>query len=432
MQLTDVDRRMLDGSEGRLVAEAMKFLVRFGEVYGAKRMIPIDYAYVYIDCIDSWGSGDLSENLLQEALAAGVKCKVPTTTWVSGREIDAARYADLEITKGVLDELDKESRIGKAFGMTHIDTCAPYLISDLSVPAFGAHIASIESSAVVYYNTAMGVRTNRDGITAFFASLTGRYPEFGMHLTENRRGQHLVKVLTEMRNTADYSALGFLLGKKCGLDIPVIEGLPRLSTLEMQCLCAALAVGGAVSLAHIVGVTPEAPTREAAFGGRSPEQTWEIRRSDLDQVYERFTSSSDKVDFISLGCPHASIHDLMKYAERFRGRRVAPGVRVWLTSSPQALHTAAAGGELKILQEAGVTILTTCPIVNPGAPGPLHTFHNPEFSIGNFATNSMKLLYYSRNCLRPGKTFFGSTDQCIEAAILGRWVGDPEPSSGGG
>lgn len=422
MKLTDGDKRMLDGGEGRLAAEAMKFLVNLGKAFDAEAMIDIGYAYVYIDCIDQWGSGELSANLLEEALAQGVRCKVPTSTWVSGREVDATLYPTIGITGDKFVELEKESRIGKRLGMIHIDTCAPYVVGDPPMPPFGAHIASIESSAVAYFNTAMGVRTNRDGISAFFAAITGRYPNFGMHLDVNRRGKFLFDVQTPMRNSADYSALGFWVGQKCGLDVPVLRGLGPPTLEQMQCLISALAVGGGVSMAHLVGITPEAPTEAAAFGGTKPQETFTFTRRDLTDIYDQFTSADDKVDFICLGCPHASIHDLRRYADRFRGKKVAEGVTVWIFSAAQNIYLAQAGGELDDLKNAGVQVLITCPMVSPGTPGPFHTFHNPQYSIGNFATNSMKLLYYSRNCLRPGKAFFGSTDDCIEAAIRGRWV----------
>ncbi|HUV39439.1 MAG TPA: aconitase X, partial [Planctomycetota bacterium] len=424
MRLTDSDRRMLDGGEGRLIAEAMRFLVRLGEAFDAAGMIDLDYAYVYIDCMEEWGSGELSQDLLSEGLAAGVRCRIPTTTWVSGRELDDALYGVLGIGERELAALAKESEIGRRLGMVHVDTCAPYLMSDLGTPAFGAHVASIESSAVAYFNTAMGVRTNRDGISAFFAALTGRYPAFGMHLDANRRGTLLFDVTAPMRHSADYSALGYVIGKRSGLAVPVIRGVGRMSIEEMQCLTSALAVGGAVSLAHVVGVTPEAPTLEAATGGRAPVETFEVAARDIRDVYDAFSSPADTVDFVCLGCPHASIHDLKRYAERFRGSHVAAGVTVWLMTAPQNIRLARESGELDDLTRAGVHVLMTCPMVNPGVPGPFHTFHHPDYSIGNFATNSMKLLYYSRNCLRPRKTFFGSTEQCIRSALSGRWVSD--------
>ena len=422
MLLTDQDQRMLDGSQGRLVAESMRFLVRLGEAFDADRMIDIQYAYVYMSCLDSWGSGDFSENLLEEGLACGTRCKVPTTTWVPGREVDERLYDYLGITGDQLAALDKEVRIGKGLGMIHVDTCTPHLIGDVGTPAFGAHIASVESSAVTYFNTALGARCNRDGLSAFFASITGRYPNFGLHRDENRRGTLLFNVQAPMRHSADYSALGFLIGKKSGLQVPVIAGVGRMSVEEMQCLTSALAVGGAVALAHVVGQTPEAPTLDAALQGAKPKQTFEITSKDIAATYQQFSSEPDTIDFICLGCPHASIHDLRKYAEKLRGKKVAAGVTVWLMSSPQNIFLARRGGELQTIEDSGVRVLTTCPMLNPGVPGPFHTFRNPDYSIGNFATNSMKLLYYSRNCIRPRKTFFGSTQDCLDAAVAGRWL----------
>jgi predicted aconitase len=116
-----------------------------------------------------------------------------------------------------------------------------------------------------------------------------------------------------------------------------------------------------------------------------------------------------------------SIHDIRKYSELLKGKKVRSNVTVWLMSSAQNIYLAKQEGYIDILEQAGVTVLTTCPINNPGIPGPNHTSINKEYSIGNFATNSMKLLYYSRNSFRPKKTFFGSTEQCIQAAVSGTW-----------
>ncbi len=417
--LNENDQKMLNGDEGPLVKEAMRFLVQLGETFGAKRMIDLEYAYVYIDGMgSSWGAGELSQDILAEAIDSGLQVKIPTTTWVSGREMDESLYPKLGITGDILDELDAESQIGKKLGMIHIDTCSPYIVSDFQ---YGAHIASIESSAVTFLNSFKGVKTNRDGISAFYGALTGRYPEFGMHITENRRGTHLFNIKHKMRNSADYSALGYLIGQLTGLDVPVLDGPPRMSLEEMQCFSAAIAVGGAVSMAHIIGVTPEAPTLEAAFQGQKPKQTFDINTVDIEAIYDEYSSQADTVDFICLGCPHASMHDIRKYAELFKGKKVAEGVTVWLMTACQNLYLAKTGGELDILKEAGVSLQNNCPMVNPGNPGPNHTFHNPDFSVGHFATNSMKLLYYSQNCIRPTKNFFGSTERCVKAAITGRW-----------
>jgi len=419
MKLTDDDKRKLEGEYGTVIAHAMRFLADLGEAFDAEEMIDLDFAHVYT--IEDYRIPGHDKTLLAEALEENVKCVIPATAWISGFEMDENIYRKISIDDEKREKIQARIEVSRRLGITCINTCAPYIMCDQSTPSFGAHIASIESSAVSYFNSALGIRCNRDGISALFGAFTGRYPNFGMHLDENRKGRHLFKIEAELKNTADYSAAGYHIGEICGLDVPVVANMPRPSTEEMQGFCSALAVSGAVSLAHIVGVTPEAPTEQAAFQGGKPERTYHITNNDLDSVYEKYNSPSDKVDFICLGCPHMSIHDIRKYSELLKGKKVRSNVTVWLMSSVQNIYLAKQEGYIDILEQAGVTVLTTCPINNPGIPGPNHTSINKDYSIGNFATNSMKLLYYSRNSFRPKKTFFGSTEQCIQAAVSGTW-----------
>ena len=412
---------MRDGKFGRLTAEAMDFLIKLGEAYDAENMIDLDYAYVYLVDINSWRKDNNSYDLLEEVIKEKVKCRIPTTSWILGPEIDSELYKKHRYPKESIEQIEKETRICRELGIISINTCTPYLVGDMTIPAFGAHIASIESSAVTYFNSIQGVRCNRDGISAFFASLTGRYPNFGMHLDKNRKGKYLFNIKAELNDSADYSALGYYIGKISGLEVPVLKGVPRSSIEKMQKLCSAMAVGGAVSLAHIIGVTPEAPNEEAAFQGDKPEEVFEITNREIKKVYDEFNSPADKVDFICLGCPHASIHDLKKFAELYNGKKVAKGVTVWIMTAPQNIFLADSCGFLQILKKAGATVLSTCPMVNPGIPGPMHTFTNRTYSAGNFATNSMKLVYYARNCMRPKKTFLGSMEKCIESSISGEF-----------
>ncbi len=422
MELTRTDKEMRDGKFGRLSAEAMDFLIKFGEAYDARNMIDLDYAYVYLADINIWRKNSNSHDLLEEVKKEKVKCRIPTTSWIVGTEIDRGLYVQNCYPQESIDQIDKETEICRELGIICINTCTPYLVGDMATPALGSHIASIESSAVTYFNSIQGTRCNRDGISAFFASLTGRYPNFGMHLDENRKGKYLFDIKAELNDSADYSALGYYIGKVSGLDVPVLKGLGRPSVEEAQKLCSAMAVGGAVSLAHIIGVTPEAPNEEAAFHGDRPVEIFKVTNKEIETVYDEFHSSVDDIHFVCLGCPHASIHDLKKYAELYDGRRVADNVTVWVMTAPQNIFLAESCGFSRILKNAGVTLLSTCPMVNPGTPGPIHTFTNREYSVGNFATNSMKLVYYARNCMRPGKTFLGRAEKCVESSISGKWL----------
>jgi predicted aconitase len=110
-------------------------------------------------------------------------------------------------------------------------SCTPYLMGYL--PPKGSHIASIETSAVIYFNSVLGARSNRDGPFAIYAALTGKYPACGYHLDQDRKGSHLVRVEAGLNSPTDYGALGLCIGDRVGGGVPVITGLrsPRQEDL---------------------------------------------------------------------------------------------------------------------------------------------------------------------------------------------------------
>jgi predicted aconitase len=141
------------------------------------------------------------------------------------------------------------------------------LLLRLSSP-FGESVAWAESSAVVFINSVLGARDNREGgPSALAAGLCGRTPHHGFHLSENRKGDILFKVTAKPQNIADYGALGSYVGKMVGEKIPVFENLGHPSLEQLVYFGSALASSGGVALYHAVGLTPEAPTVEAVLGG---------------------------------------------------------------------------------------------------------------------------------------------------------------------
>ena len=149
-------------------------------------------------------------------------------------------------------------------------SCVPYYCG--FVPRYQEHIAWSESSAVVFTNSVLGARDNREGGPSALASgLTGRTPLYGLHLDENRKGDVLFKVSAPLTNLADYGALGSYVGRMIGTRVPVFEGIQGPAIEDLVYLGAALASSGGVAIFHAVGVTPEAPTVEAAFGDKKYE-----------------------------------------------------------------------------------------------------------------------------------------------------------------
>jgi predicted aconitase len=225
-----------------------------------------------------------------------------------------------------------------------------------------------ESNAVAYANTVIGARTNRYADFLDVAcALTGRAPAFGLHLDGPRRGQVLVDlagVPAGLRaHPSLYPVLGYHVGAVAGARVPVLDGVPRaVRAVDLKAFCAAAASSGALALAHVVGVTPEAPTREAAFQGAPPEETVTVDLADLRAARARLSPAPvEGVDFVKLGCPHLALAEALDVAERVAGRRIRAGLEFWVSTSRAVAHHLAESGHLAALEGAGVRVLTdTC------------------------------------------------------------------------
>jgi predicted aconitase len=225
-----------------------------------------------------------------------------------------------------------------------------------------------ESNAVAYANTVIGARTNRYADFLDVAcALTGRAPAFGLHLDGPRRGQVLVDlagVPAGLRaHPSLYPVLGYHVGAVAGARVPVLDGVPRaVRAVDLKAFCAAAASSGALALAHVVGVTPEAPTREAAFQGAPPEETVAVELADLRAARARLSPAPvEGVDFVKLGCPHLALAEALDVAERVAGRRIRAGLEFWVSTSRAVAHHLAESGHLAALEGAGVRVLTdTC------------------------------------------------------------------------
>lgn len=410
---------MLAGEFGGLVQESMKHLVKLGEAYNAERMLEIKYANSGV------GFAALvmpdGRNLIEDAVKKGFRLKVPTTL---GQDlVDFDNWELMKVPRDFTDNCRWAMGMGMKMGMVPALACAPYEVVGMDWHPLGTSISSVESSVIAYFNSVMGARTNRDFTASFFAAVTGKYPEFGYHLDENRKGTHLFEVEAELRNKTDYSALGYYAGEIVGLDVPVFDGIKAPKMDDLKLLTAATAVGGAVTLCHVVGVTPEARTIEEAFCGDKPADKIKVARSEIEDTYaELSTDAEGGVDFVWLGCPHASIWELQKIARLLDGKKVHKGVTLWITTSPHVKSLAESMGHADAIRHAGgIVISCTCPVLSGGCPGPTYAYNHPEYSIGNFATDSAKSAYYAKPMLRATKVFFGNREKCIEAAITGRW-----------
>lgn len=415
MELTGEQQAILGGARGPYLAQCMRWLVEWGEVMGARRLVRCDNTHVLL-CVPNLVARGASPQTL-EAFAEGLReaCRHPVAPHCLATVHTLFVTLDpLDVPENDPDQVRTQREIAQMAvraGYLTTFTCAPYLVGN--VPLKGEICAWTESSAVVYANSILGARTVRHGNeSAIAASLLGVVPEFGVLLDENRRGTLRVEVRAELRHATDWGALGYFTGRIAGLGIPVFEGLRRPSQDEAKQLCAALATTGGVTMFHIAGVTPEAPTLEAAFGGRVPRESVVFTERDLQATYDSLRNATgDKIDAVIIGCPHASLREIWRVAQRLEGKRVAEGVRLWINAARATRCAAEAMGLAQIIEAAGGRILCdTCPT-------------NMRIGCGRLVTDGFKQAHYARG-MTGAEVIVAGTEACLRAALAGRWMGD--------
>lgn len=413
LDLTSRDREMLEGAFGPACALAMKILVRMAPIYGAARLL--DIVHAHIDSTIYVGEATLE---FAERLASlGARVVVPTTLNVSG--VDEHGWRDWPVPPDWAEKAHRQMVAYQSMGTTPTWTCAPYQAG--ARPAFGQQVAWGESNAIAFANSVLGARTERyPDLLDICCAITGRAPACGLHLTEQRAARvRLALRGVPARVQADepfYPVLGAIMGEIAGDEVPVIEGLEVAPTEDqLKALCAAGASTGRVALFHVVGVTPEAPTLEAACQGRPPAEVHEVTLADLRAMRRRLTSAEGRaLDMVVLGSPHFSLEEFRRLAPLVAGRRAHTGVRVLVTTSRGMRQLAEAAGLVEPLTAFGARLtVDTCILATPMLPGDVRTL----------MTNSAKYAYYAPGLLGTQVTF-GSLQDCVESAVAGSVVVD--------
>jgi predicted aconitase len=400
MYLTDEEKAMLNGDRGEIVQKCMKVLVTLGEIYGAKRMLKINS--VHSPGVSYRVTGDAGLNYVKEASTKG--CFVVPTT-LNNVGIDMHNWESLGFDAEFARCQIELSKAYRDLGAIMSNSCTPYLYGN--IPMLGEHVAWGESSAIAFVNSVLGARTNREGgPTALAAAITGRVPEYGLHLDENRKGTCVFEVEVELSTDTDYASMGYYCGAIAGKGIPVFKGIKKRPTTDnLKALCAALASSGAVALFHIIGITPEAPTMESVVNTDVP--VYRFGEEEYAEAFRKF-SYTGKVDFVVFGCPHASIHEIKRIASLVKGRKVK--AETWICTSHQIRDLAAQMDCLETLEEAGVTIVCdTCPVL-------CQTLNR---GYKNVVTNSGKMAHYIRG-LWNVESRLAQVEECVEAAVNGQ------------
>ncbi len=413
LHLSDYDQACLAGAHGPAAQMAMSILVRMMPVYGATALLDISAAH-----IDSTVyMGEATMEFAERLASLGAKVRVPSTLNVSG--VDEHGWQEWDVPADHAAKAHRQMVAYQSMGTIPTWTCAPYQTEHR--PVLGQQIASGESNAICFFNSVIGARTERyPDLLDICCAVTGRAPATGLHLTQNRAGHLLLRLEGIPRrlqeDDAFYPVLGHLIGRLAPNKIPVIEGLEVTPTEDQhKAVCAGAASAGAVALYHMVGITPEAPTREAAFQGRPPEAEIRITLDTLATARaELSTCQGDRLDMVVLGSPHLSVDEFRKLAALVEGRKKHPDVVFLVTCSRAVREIADRAGLLDAYRAFGGRItVDTCPLTTPMLSG----------AIKHLMTNSAKYAYYSPGLLNT-QIAYGRLADCVDSAVAGRILRD--------
>jgi len=385
MYLSREEESIYRGKRGESLRRAMEILVALGDIYDAKRLVPVKS--VQIAGVSFKNIGDAGLEWISDLRGRAV---VPSILNPAG--MDLCRWKEMGISEDFARKQEETVEAYRRLGVSVDCTCTPYQIYD-RLATKGDHLAWSESSAVAYANSVIGAKTNREGgPSALAAALIGKTPCYGYHLDENRRPTHSIAVEADLKGS-DYGALGFFVGRIVKDGIPRFKLSSRPSPDELKSLGAAMAASGSVALYYVEDVTPGPPP------GSNPDEKVSLGRKDLDEVYEKYPGVDAEI--VAIGCPHCSKDELEKIARLLEGRKTKK--ELWICT---ARKIAEAYPDLvaRIEMSGAKVLCDTCMVVSPASE-----------RYRKMMVNSGKALVYL-----PGlcgvKAGFGSTEECIDVA----------------
>ena len=386
MKLTPEQQEILNGAHGETMAKVMQTLVRYGELFGADEMVPVTSRYNHL--VTSFGLKALGPvyHLMEQLLEAGA---------VSAQKFSAdPRPLDKNVPSSFLQNFvfnhfmytrqDYYEQQLQKLGLMDPNafTCTCYMDEVGNTPGFGEVLSWSESSAVVYANSVLGARCNRNsGIIDLMGSIVGFVPSFGLLKDEGRRASWIVEVRTTKKPEAQL--LGSAIGMKVMEDVPFIRGLDKwLGTLDdaaktyLKDFGAATASNGAVGLYHVENITPEAVKYGRSLV-REDAQVYVIDDAELQRVYDSYPviwkNKDARPKLCFMGCPHMSLEQLISWTERVeQGLAAAGNARVVIptvfTAAPAVLEKFRSTPYAARLEKTGVITSYICPLMYMNNP----------------------------------------------------------------
>ena len=387
MYLTPEQQAILSGSKGETMAKVMKTLVMYGETFGADKMVPVTSEYNHL--VTSFGLKMMKPvfDLMQQLIDAGAisQQKFSVDPRPLDKNVPANFLMNFIFNNFMYSKQEEYEKQLNSLGLMNEDafTCACYLDQMGNKPKKGEVLSWAESSAVVYANSVLGARCNRNsGIMDIMGSIAGFVPHFGLLTDEGRKATWIVKVETTKKPEAQL--LGSAIGMKVMEDVPYVLGLDKWIGNELNdAACAylkdfgaATASNGAVGLYHIDGLTPEAVEQGEALIAENA-QTYVITDAELQRVQDNYPvmwkNADAKPKLCFIGCPHMSMEQLVSWTENVEkslaeaGRdkvciptvfTTAPAVKKEFDKTPLAAR----------LAKTGVILSCICPLMYMNNP----------------------------------------------------------------
>jgi len=349
LELTAEERGILAGARGEAARRALEYQIEVGRFWGARRFVPVTNVHMMGD-IEVMGDAGLE--FLRDQVKSAARCAVATTT--NARCIDFAHCERLGQDPAEVAKERELIQCLRRMDVVTTDTCINY--QSVYQPHLGERVAWGDTGTVIYANSVFGARSNfESGPAALAAALTGRTPEYGFHLSENRKGTFAVRLDAKLDDLADWGAVGKLVGESHQdyFAVPVFHGYQRAPTAdELKHLGAALASYGSMAMFHFMGVTPEAPSSTDDF-----KEQLAIADADIASVYANYGLGDGDARLVVFSGPQQSLLEMKRLAGLFEGRKVKPGSSCFVTTNGAVLAQSSALGYAQALEEAGVTIL---------------------------------------------------------------------------
>lgn len=387
MNFTKEQQAILNGEKGDTLARIMKTLVRYGELFGADSMVPVTSTYNHL--VTSFGLKALTPvyELMDKLIEAGnvSQQKFSADPRPLDPNVPSSFLQDFIFKNFMYSKQEAYEKQLNQLGLMEKDafTCTCYMDEVGNTPAMGEILSWSESSAVVYANSVLGARCNRNsGIIDLMGSVLGYVPNFGLLTDEGRKATWIVKIETTKKPEAQL--LGSAIGMKVMADVPYIVGLDKwlggklddASKTYLKDFGAATASNGAVGLYHVENITPEA----VQFGQEliaENAQVYVVDDAELERVYKNYPVIWKKKDakpkLCFMGCPHMSLNQLIDWTQKIekelkelgKTKVVIPTV---FTAAPAVLKKFEETPYAAILKETGVITSYICPLMYMNNP----------------------------------------------------------------